>query len=737
MLTISYSGGVPIWSAGGATVDPGGAFHFLEDGLLRLVNGSGTTVWDSNTASLGVNSAILEDSGNLVLQKNNSAVVWSSFQNPTDTLVPYQNFSTGQVLRSGLYSFGLLYPGKLALTWNDSVVFWNLGPDHNMTSPSLQLQESGVLSVSDTNLTNGVPDQIVYSADYGEGNDVLRFLKLDADGNLRIYSSSRGSGTVTVEWTALTDQCQVFGYCGNMGICRYNNSNPICTCPSDNFEPFDLTDSRSGCKRKVELGDCKEGGVTMLELQNTKFFTYQSQQIFIVAKTACKSNCLTSSPCVASTALADGSGSCYMKPSEFVSGMESEVIPSISYVKVCGPVAPTPSSPTQILKQPKWWKGKVQIVVVSVAASLLGLLALEGGLWWWCCKRNRRFPGVWPEYGSLGYASGAPVRFSYKQLHKSTKGFKEKLGEGGFGAVYKGVIDGKTNVAVKKLEGIEQGEKHFRMEVAAISSIHHLNLVRLIGFCSEGRHRLLVYEHMKHGSLDSFLFTTEQMGKQLNWKSRFNIALGTAKGIAYLHEECRDCIVHCDLKPENILLDENKTPKVSDFGLAKLINSKDHRIQTLKTVRGTRGYLAPEWLANLPITSKSDVYSYGKVLLEIVSGRRNFEVSGESNRAKKFWEWAYEEFDRGNLEAIVDSRISCQDPDMEQVMRAVQVSFWCIQEQPSCRPRMGKVVQMLEGIIEIQRPPPPKAASEVSINEVAITVNNNSITSSSNGEYRM
>ena len=269
-------------------------------------------------------------------------------------------------------------------------------------------------------------------------------------------------------------------------------------------------------------------------------------------------------------------------------------------------------------------------------------------------------------------------------------------------------------MAVKQLEGIEQGEKQFRMEVATISSTHHWNLVRLIGFCSEGRHRLLVYEFMKNGSLDAFLFSAES-SRNLNWAGRFKVAVGTARGITYLHEECRDCIVHCDIKPENILLDDNYNAKVSDFGLAKLVNPKDHRHRTLTSVRGTRGYLAPEWLANLPITSKSDVYSYGMVLLEIVSGRRNFDLSSETGR-KKFSVWAYEEFEKGNIGSIVDGKMLAEsDVDMEQLERAVQVSFWCIQEQPSQRPSMGKVVQMLEGIMEVERPPAPKATDGSSV----------------------
>jgi serine/threonine protein kinase len=416
---------------------------------------------------------------------------------------------------------------------------------------------------------------------------------------------------------------------------------------------------------------------------------------------------------------------CYLKNSDFISGYQNPVLPSTSYVKVCGQAQPNPPPGLQIAEKSKSSSLRVWVVLVVVVITLLGLIAVEGGLWWWCCRNSPKFGSLSAQYALLEYASGAPVQFSYKELQRSTKQFKEKLGAGGFGAVYKGVLANRTVVAVKQLEGIEQGEKQFRMEVATISSTHHLNLVRLIGFCSEGRHRLLVYEFMKNGSLDNFLFTTEeQPGRLLNWEQRFNIALGTARGITYLHEECRDCIVHCDIKPENILLDENYNAKVSDFGLAKLISPRDHRYRTLTSVRGTRGYLAPEWLANLPITSKSDIYGYGMVLLEIVSGRRNFEVSAETDR-KKFSAWAYEEFEKSNVTAILDQRLTDQDVDMQQVTRAIQVSFWCIQDQPSQRPKMGKVVQMLEGISEIENPPAPKAITEGSIPGTSILSSSN------------
>ncbi|XP_058219219.1 G-type lectin S-receptor-like serine/threonine-protein kinase At1g34300 [Rhododendron vialii] len=722
---VTYSGGIPVWTAGPA--DSSASLSFLPDGNLRLLNGSsGNLVWQSGTAGLGVSSAALDDSGNLRLL-NGTVSIWSTFDNPTDTIVPSQNLTVNNVLRSGLYSFALLRSGNLTLTWNDSILYWNLGFNSstitNLTSPSLGLQSIGILLVADSNISS--PVIVAYSSDYAEGSDILRFLKLDSDGNLRIYSSARGSGTQTEGWAAVSDQCQVFGYCGDLGICSYNDSSPICGCPSENFDPIDPKDSKKGCKRKVEIENCP-GSATMLEIDHAMFLTYPpelSSEVFFVGMSACRLNCLVSGSCVASTSLSDGTGLCYLKNPNFISGYQSAALPSTSYVKVCGPIVPNPSVSSLSVEHSIGSRLKGWIVAVVIIGTILGLVTLEGGLWWWCCRNSTKFGGLPAQYALLEYASGAPVQFSYKELQRATKGFKEKLGVGGFGAVYRGVLVNRTVVAVKQLEGIEQGEKQFRMEVATISSTHHLNLVRLIGFCSEGRHRLLVYEFMRNGSLDNFLFTVEeQSGKFLNWEYRFKIALGTARGMTYLHEECRDCIVHCDIKPENILLDENYNAKVSDFGLAKLINSKDHRYRTLTSVRGTRGYLAPEWLANLPITSKSDVYGFGMVLLEIVSGRRNFEVSEETSR-EKFSIWAYREFEKGNLKGIVDKRLTDFEMHMEQVVRAIQVSFWCIQEQPSQRPMMGKVVQMLEGVTEVEKPPVPKAVPEGSVGEASFNGN--------------
>ncbi|KAJ4809554.1 Serine/threonine-protein kinase [Rhynchospora pubera] len=711
---ISYSS-VPIWNPPGPPlVDSGGSLRLLLSGNLVLVNSSGNTLWETSTSALGVTSASLLDTGNLLL-KNSSSTLWQSFQHPTDTILQDQNFTFGQTLTSNSYSFSLLQSGNLTLKFNNSIQYFNNGYNatynRNITSPVLTLKTNGIVQIYDGSLNSTVV--IAYSDNYAESDDMLRFLRLDNDGNFRAYSAARGSSVPTAHWSAVTEQCDVFGYCGNYGVCTYNDSSPYCICPSRNFEFVDPANPRNGCKRTKDLNECLSNS-TMLELNNTQFLTYPpevSSQQYFVGLTACRQNCLSGGSCVASTALGDGSGLCYLKVTNFVSAYQSATLPSTSYVKVCPPALPNPprsgSGSNGGSSKIRSW-----VVVVVVAGTIFGLVALEWGLWWCFCRNSPKFGGSSSsQYALLEYASGAPVQFSYKELHRSTKGFKERLGSGGFGTVYRGLVN-HIPVAVKRLEGIEQGEKQFRMEVATISSTHHLNLVRLIGFCSEGRHRLLVYEFMKNGSLDAYLFGD---GKHLPWPIRFNIAIGTARGVTYLHEECCDCIVHCDIKPENILLDDNFNAKVSDFGLARLISAKDHRNRTLTSVRGTRGYLAPEWLANLPITSKSDVYSYGMVLLELISGRRNFDVSEGTSR-KKFSLWAFEEFERGDIAKILDQRVVSVDLDMEQIERALKVCFWCIQEQPSMRPSMGKVVQMLEGIMQVERPPPPRVPLETSLN---------------------
>jgi hypothetical protein len=300
---------------------------------------------------------------------------------------------------------------------------------------------------------------------------------------------------------------------------------------------------------------------------------------------------------------------------------------------------------------------------------------------------------------------GGIIPFRYTDLQHATRNFTEKLGEGGFGSVYKGVLGDSTTIAVKRLDGAYQGEKQFRAEVSSIGLIQHINLIKLIGFCSRSDSKLLVYEYMPHRSLDIHLFPDD--AEILNWNTRYQIALGIARGLAYLHESCRDCIIHCDVKPQNILLDESFIPKIADFGMAKLLGREFSR--ALTTIRGTIGYLAPEWISGGAITTKVDVYSYGMLLLEILSGRKNShrECTTTGDDDTYFPVQVASKLLLGDIVSLVDHKLH-GDVNPNEAERVCKVACWCIQDNELNRPTMGEVVQVLEGLIELDIPPMPR-----------------------------
>ncbi|CAL5406521.1 unnamed protein product [Camellia sinensis] len=307
--------------------------------------------------------------------------------------------------------------------------------------------------------------------------------------------------------------------------------------------------------------------------------------------------------------------------------------------------------------------------------------------------------------GTLEKVDDSLAVFKYRDIRIATKNFSEKLGEGGFGTVFKGTLPNSIAVAVKMLKSLKQGEKQFRAEVSTIGMIQHINLVRLRGFCIQGTKRFLVYDYMSNGSLESHLFKKDNINV-LDWKTRYNISVGTARGLTYLHEKCRDCIIHCDIKPENILLDAEYNPKVADFGLAKLVGREISRVLT--TMRGTRGYLAPEWISGEAITPKADVFSYGMLLFEIISGRRNSDIVDD----EMDWYFPYLVVTKmKESEELVMSFLDYRlqgNGDVEEVIRACKVACWCIQDDEKDRPSMGQVVQILEGVLEVGMPPIPQ-----------------------------
>ncbi|XVF18524.1 hypothetical protein REPUB_Repub11eG0029500 [Reevesia pubescens] len=294
-----------------------------------------------------------------------------------------------------------------------------------------------------------------------------------------------------------------------------------------------------------------------------------------------------------------------------------------------------------------------------------------------------------------------PIRYSYAEIKRITEGFNNKLGQGGYGSVFKGKLRSGKLVAIKLLSTSKANGQDFINEVATIGRIHHVNVVQLIGFCVERTKQALVYDFMPNGSLDKIIFSTES--SSLSWEKMFEIAIGVARGIEYLHRGCEMQILHFDIKPHNILLDENFNPKVSDFGLAKLY-SVDDSIISLTAARGTLGYMAPElFYKNIGgISYKVDVYSFGMMLMEIVGRRKNVNAFTEHSSQIYFPSWIYDQFDKGENIELGD----LTENENKIVRKMVIVAFWCIQTNPTNRPSMNKVLEVLESEVELLEMPP-------------------------------
>ncbi|CAM8975142.1 hypothetical protein QQ045_030808 [Rhodiola kirilowii] len=294
---------------------------------------------------------------------------------------------------------------------------------------------------------------------------------------------------------------------------------------------------------------------------------------------------------------------------------------------------------------------------------------------------------------------GGIKHFSYNELKAATNNFdvSHRLGRGGFGIVYKGTLRNGLQVAVKALSvESRQGVHEFMTEINTISNVRHPNLVELVGYCIHDSNRILVYEYVENNSLDRALLGSKSTNIKLDWEKRSAICLGTAQGLAFLHEELVPHIVHRDIKASNILLDKDFNPKIGDFGLAKLFPDDITHIST--RIAGTTGYLAPEYALGGQLTLKADVYGFGVLVLEIVSGRNNASSNWDRKR-KLLLEWAWELYEEGRLLELVDPEMD--DYKEEDVIRYIKVAFFCTQTAATRRPLMSQVVEMLSRNIRL------------------------------------
>ncbi|XP_077243348.1 G-type lectin S-receptor-like serine/threonine-protein kinase At2g19130 [Tasmannia lanceolata] len=709
-----------VWVANRETPlpDTSSQLKISEDGNLVLHNQSNILIWSTNSTVKTSNGtiAILLDSGNLVLRdgSNSSVVFWQSFDHPTHTWLPGGqvglNKITGenQLLTSWRSSddpapgpFSLeIDPGSSSqylILWNRSQRYWSSGDwnGHIFSGvPEMRLNFLYNFNFTD----NETVKYFTYSV--YDPKVTSRFV-MDLSGQIKQYTWLETNKEWNLFWSQPRDQCDVYSLCGPFGSCSENSA--FCTC-AQGFEPasaenWNLSDWSGGCVRKTPL---KCGNNISFNGEKDRFrrvndlqFPANQHALTVGSVDDCQSACLNNCSC---TAYAYNSSGCTIWYGELWNLRQLSTLGSNGdlYLRLAASEIPDSGG------KKKAHTGLIVGAAAGVIVVIMGILLVV--------IRKRCMTS------SSKAVEGSLISYSYRDLQSATKNFSEKLGGGGFGSVFKGILPDSTSIAVKKLEGLRQGEKQFRAEVSTIGTIQHLNLIRLRGFCSVGVKRLLVYDYMPNGSLDSHLF--QKKSKFLDWKTRYQIALGTARGLAYLHEKCRDCIVHCDIKPENILLDAAFCSKVADFGLAKLIGRDFSR--ALTTMRGTRGYLAPEWISGLPITSKADVYSYGMMFFEIISGRRNVEQS-EDGKIIFFPTWAAKKITEGKILSLVDYSLE-GNVDMEELNRACRVACWCIQDDEEYRPSMGQVVQILEGVLEVNMPPIPRALQIFVENQENVTV---------------
>ncbi|CAA2954137.1 G-type lectin S-receptor-like serine/threonine-protein kinase At2g19130 [Olea europaea var. sylvestris] len=684
------------------------------DGNLVLVDKSQDRIWSTNVSSTTSNSlvATLNDNGNLVLRDGSeprtSEGFWQSFDHPADTWLPGGKIAydkrtkAKQLLISwknsedpapGLFSLELDPNGsQYIIKWNRTQQYWTSGAWNGhifSLVPEMRLNYIYNFSYED-NINETYFTYSLYNPSL-----ISRFV-MDISGQIQQSSWSESTKEWNLFWSQPRQQCQVYAYCGAFGICN-QNSLPFCNCLSGfkqkSVNDWNLKEYSGGCVREIDLLQCGNGSTSTGRkdkfLRNPQVsLPVNSQTVIAGSAGECESVCLNNCSC---TAYSYDGNACLVWKGEIMNLQqlpENDGSGRTIYVRLAAS-APQFSSN-------KKNKGVVIGAVVGSVAVVVVLLAVMGIVIW---RRQKS------RLGTSKAVEGSLVAFGYKDLQIATKNFSDKLGGGGFGSVFKGMLPDSTVIAVKKLESISQGEKQFRTEVSTIGTIQHVNLIRLHGFCSEGDRKLLVYEYMENGSLDSHLFNVEE-SKILDWRTRYQIMLGIARGLTYLHEKCRDCIIHCDIKPENILLDTEFCPKVADFGLAKLVGRDFSRVLT--TLRGTRGYLAPEWISGVAITAKADVYSYGMMVFEFLSGRRNSEQSVDG-MVKFFPSLAASVIaEGGDILDLLDPALD-KNADAEEVAKLCKVACWCIQDEENIRPSMGHVVQILEGVMDVNLPPIPRS----------------------------
>ncbi|XP_019071693.1 G-type lectin S-receptor-like serine/threonine-protein kinase At4g27290 isoform X1 [Solanum lycopersicum] len=719
----------PIWVANRQIPVKGisGILKIVEPGYLVLINNvTNDTIWSTNFSSISVKNPVakLLDTGNFVIKDaNDDLLLWQSFDYPSDTLLA--SMKLGRDLVTGLERYLRSWksdddpaPGDYTYHCDPTGYPQDLmrrGPNVvYRAGPWNGLRWSGAPNMVNNSVTSFglvMNDQEIYYKYELVNKSLLTTLVLTPNGNaMRMIWIEKREGWVNYH-SADADHCDTYKLCGAYGTCTMF-SDPVCRC-LDKFVPkhpddWNRADWSSGCVRNHPL-NCSEDGFikyTGVKLPDTRYSWFNETMTLDECKLVCLRNC----SCMGYTSLdiRNGGSGCLLWIGELVDLRQLSESGQDIYIRMAASeISPIDGSSRK----------KSIILAIALPLSIAAILLMVG-----VClilrRQKKRAETMLIEKRKLDDSNNKDKNNQIRRealelplvdlstIMKATNNFslENKIGAGGFGKVFKGVLEEGQEVAVKRLsETSRQGNDEFKNEVSCIAELQHRNLVKLLGCCIEEEEKILVYEYMPNKSLDLFIFD-QRRSTLLDWPKRFNIINGIARGLMYLHQDSRLRIIHRDLKASNVLLDFEMNPKISDFGMARSFGGNETGDNTNRVV-GTYGYMSPEYAVDGIFSVKSDVFSFGVLILEIVSGKKNRRfIHPDHNLNLIGHAWMLHR--EGRSSEIIDPNLveSCHTSELQ---RSIHVGLLCVQQSPEDRPNMSSVVLMLtnEGILPQPKPP--------------------------------
>ncbi|XP_052289582.1 G-type lectin S-receptor-like serine/threonine-protein kinase At4g27290 isoform X22 [Citrus sinensis] len=691
--------------------DSSGLLIINKRGNLILKSQSMRVVWSASLSKEVQQTPVvlqLLDSGNLVLrgeqEGDSGTYFWQSFDYPSDTLLP--GMKLGWDLKTGFERRVISWksaddpsPGDFiwaverqdnpeVVMWKGSSKFYTTGPWNGLSFSAPTTRPNPIFNFSFV----ANEDELCYTFSIKDKAVVSRIVMNQTTYLGQRFTWSNNTQTWDLYSKAPRDECDTYGLCGAYGVCIISKS-PVCQCLKGfKTKSGGYMDWHEGCVRSKALNYSRQDGFikfTELKLPDANFSRVSKS----VNLKECREKCLENSSCMAYTNsdIRGGGSGCAMWFGDLIDMRSFPDGGQDFYIRMSASELGMKGEPTT----------KIVVLVIS-AVALLAVVLISGYL---IHKRRRNIAETDQENEDQNIDLELPL-FELATISNATNNFSinNKLGEGGFGPVYKGTLVDGQEIAVKRLSKIsDQGLKELKNEVILFSKLQHRNLVKLLGCCIHGEEKLLIYEFMPNKSLDYFIFD-QTNSKLLDWSKRFHIICGTARGLLYLHQDSRLRIIHRDLKASNVLLDQDMNPKISDFGLARAFGGDETEGNTNRVV-GTYGYMAPEYASDGQFSVKSDVFSFGILLLEIVSGKKNRGFYHSDNNLNLIGH-AWKLWNEGMPSQLIDSCF--QDSfNLAEVIRCIHIGLLCVQQHPEDRPSMPSVILMLGSETVLPQPKQP------------------------------